>query len=124
MAKKLLVIEDEKDIVEILKAILEHEGYEVLCAYDGEEGIKSAIENKPDLVVTDIMMPKMDGFEVAEKLKEHPETSVIPIVMLTAKDQEVDRQRGLSLGIAAYIIKLFDLEELIATIKETIEHKK
>ncbi len=124
MAKKLLVIEDEKDIVEILKAILEHEGYEVLCAYDGEEGLKSAIENKPDLVVTDIMMPKMDGFEVAEKLKQHPDTTGIPIVMLTAKDQEVDRQRGLSLGIAAYIIKLFDLEELIATIKETIEHKK
>ena len=115
-----MVIDDEKDIVEILKAILEHEGYEVICAYDGEEGVQKTIESKPDLVVTDIMMPKLDGFGVVQKLKENFETFKTPIVVLTAKDQQIDRNKGLSLGVSAYIVKLFDLDELIITVKELL----
>ena len=121
MAKRILVIDDEKDIIEILQAILQHEGYDVITAYDGEEGLRKVAEQKPDLIVTDIMMPKIDGFAFTQKVKEDPDTCDIPVVMLTAKDQDVDKYKGLSLGVAAYIVKLFDLEELREVIKELLE---
>ncbi|MCX5749995.1 MAG: response regulator [Candidatus Saganbacteria bacterium] len=124
MSKKILVIDDENDVVEILKTILEHEKYEVISSYGGEDGLKKAIASKPDLIITDIMMPGMDGFEFVQKLKENMETFNIPVIMLTAKDQGVDREKGLALGVIAYIVKLFDLEELISTVKDAVEKKK
>ena len=122
MAKKILIIDDEKDMVDILNTILQHDGYEVVTAYDGEEGLQRVKESTPDLIITDIMMPRMDGFTFAQKIKEDPSTSGIPIIMLTAKDQAVDRYKGLSLGIAAYIVKLFDLDELRDTVKDVLEN--
>jgi len=123
MAKKILVIDDEKDVVDILKTILEHEKYEVAVACNGSEGLRKSVEVKPDLIITDIMMPEMDGFELMQKLKENLETFKTPVIMLTAKDQAVDREKGLSLGVVAYIVKLFDLEELTATVKEVLDKK-
>jgi len=120
MAKKILLIDDEKDIVDIEKAILENEGYQVVAAYDGEEGVSKAFSEKPDLIILDIMMPKLDGFGVAQKLKESKESFHVPIIMLTAKDMQVDREKGLALGVSAYIVKLFDLEELRRIVKELI----
>ncbi len=124
MAKKILVVDDEKDIVDIVKEILKHEGYEVDTACDGEEGLKKVSESKPDLVVADVMMPKMDGYEFVKKMKEDQSASSIPVVFLTAKDQTTDRYKGLSLGVAAYIVKLFDLDELRETVREILESKK
>ena len=124
MAKKILVVDDEKDIVDILKEILKHEGYDVETAFDGEEGLKKVVEIKPDLVVADVMMPKMDGYEFVRKMKEDPSVSSIPVIFLTAKDQTTDRYKGLSLGVVAYIVKLFDLDELRETVREVLETKK
>ncbi len=124
MAKKILVVDDEKDIVDIVKEILKHEGYEVETAFDGEEGLKKVSEVRPDLIVADVMMPRMDGYEFVQKLKEDPSVSSIPVVFLTAKDQTTDRYKGLSLGIAAYIVKLFDLDELRETVKDILAAKK
>jgi two-component system response regulator VicR len=124
MAKKILVVDDEKDIVDIVKEILKHEGYEVETAFDGEEGLKKVSEVRPDLIVADVMMPSMDGYEFVQKLKEDPSVSSIPVVFLTAKDQTTDRYKGLSLGIAAYIVKLFDLDELRETVKDILAAKK
>jgi len=123
MAKKILIIDDEKDVLDILKTILENEKYQVIEAMDGSEGLNKAIDTKPDLIITDIMMPVMDGFEMAQKLKENMGTFNTPVIMLTAKDQGVDREKGLSLGVAAYIVKLFDLEELVATVKEVLDKR-
>ncbi len=120
MSKKILIVDDEQDIVEILKAILEHEKFEVSVAHNGEEGLEQARSYRPDLIITDIMMPKMDGYQFAENLKKDGSTKDIPIIMLTAKDQPADRYKGLSLGIVAYIVKLFDLDELTATVKEVL----
>lgn len=124
MSKKILVVDDEKDIVEILQEILRHEGYDVITASDGNEGLKKASENKPDLIVADVMMPHMDGYELVKRLKEDPGTTNIPVVFLTAKDQATDRYKGLSLGVAAYIVKLFDLDELREVVREVLENKK
>ncbi len=124
MSKKLLVVDDEKDILEILKAILEHAGYNVITAEDGEDGVQKAKQEKPDLIVTDVMMPRLDGYGLVEKIKADPETSYIPIIMLTAKDQAVDRYKGLSLGVAAYIVKLFDLDELTDTVNDVLTNCK
>ena len=124
MAKKILVVDDEKDIVDIVREILKHEGYNVETAYDGEEGLVKVVDTKPDLVVADVMMPKMDGYEFVRRMKENPSISSIPVIFLTAKDQTTDRYKGLSLGVAAYIVKLFDLDELRETVKEVLESKK
>lgn len=124
MAKRILVVDDEKDIVDIVSEILKHEGYEVDTALDGEEGLKKVSEFNPDLVVADIMMPKMDGYEFVKKMKEDPSVSSIPVVFLTAKDQTTDRYKGLSLGVSAYIVKLFDLDELRETVRDILEPKK
>ena len=120
MAKKILIVDDEKDIREILKAILEHEGYVTLEANDGKQGYEKAVSEQPDLIILDIMMPVLDGFGAAEKLKTNKDTFGIPIIMLTAKDEPVDKEKALSLGIHTFIVKLFDLEELRHTIKEVL----
>ena len=120
MAKRILLVDDEKDIRDILRAILEHEGYSILEASDGSEGVEKASAEKPDLIILDIMMPVLDGFGAAEKLKTNKDTFGIPIIMLTAKDEPVDKERGLSLGVTSFIVKLFDLEELRTIVKEVL----
>ncbi len=114
MTRKILVVDDEDSIVKIIKYNLEKEGFDVLTACDGEEGYKLASEKKPDLILLDIMMPKMDGYEVCKKIREK---SSVPIIMLTARAEEVDKVVGLELGADDYVTKPFGNRELIARVK-------
>jgi len=120
MARKILVVDDEESIVKIIEYNLKKEGYEVLCACDGEEGYKIASEEKPDLILLDIMMPKMDGYEVCKKIREK---SSVPIIMLTARAEEVDKVVGLELGADDYVTKPFGNRELMARVKAHLRRK-
>lgn len=117
MDKLILVIEDEIAIVDILKFNLTKSGYRVIVAYDGEEGYNLAVTEKPDLILLDVMLPKMDGFEVCKKIREKQST---PIIMVTARDEEVDKIVGLELGADDYITKPYSVRELIARIKANL----
>lgn len=116
-AKKILVIEDEQSISDIIKFNLKKEGYEVETAYDGKDGLEKALSWEPSLILLDIMLPLMDGFEVCKKVREK---SSVPILMLTAKEEEVDKVLGLELGADDYITKPFGMRELIARIRANI----
>ena len=114
MAKKVLVVDDEKLIVKGIRFSLEQDGMEVTCAYDGEEALHLAQENKFDMILLDIMLPKMDGFEVCQAIREF---SNMPIVMLTAKGDDMDKILGLEYGADDYITKPFNILEVKARIK-------
>ena len=115
MAKKVLVVDDEPNIVDILKFNLQREGYEVLAAYDGPDGLRQAQTMDPDLILLDVMLPYMDGFEVCRTLRD--EGSSIPIIMITARESETDKVLGLELGADDYITKPFSVRELLARVK-------
>ncbi len=117
MDKKILVVEDEKAIADILDFNLRKEGYTVVCAYDGEDGLTHALADKPDLILLDVMLPKLDGFEVCKAVRK---TSNVPIIMLTAREEEVDKILGLELGADDYITKPFSMRELMARIKANV----
>lgn len=117
MKDVILVVEDEKPLSEILCYNLEKEGYEVIIAYDGEQAINMGIEQNPNLILLDIMLPKYDGFQVCRKIRE---VSNVPIIMLTAKDEEVDKILGLELGADDYITKPYKVRELIARVKANL----
>lgn len=114
MAKRVLVVDDEKLIVKGIRFSLEQDGMEVECAYDGEEALRMASEGEYDLVLLDIMLPKMDGFEVCQRVREF---SSVPIVMLTAKGDDMDKILGLEYGADDYITKPFNILEVKARIK-------
>ncbi len=114
MAKKVLVVDDEKLIVKGIRFSLEQDGMEVDCAYDGEEALKMATENTYDMILLDIMLPKMNGFEVCQQIREF---SDMPIVMLTAKGDDMDKILGLEYGADDYITKPFNILEVKARIK-------
>lgn len=122
MMKKILIIEDEKDMVTGLKFNLEARDYTVIVAYDGETGYQKALSEKPDLVILDIMLPKLNGYEVCKSLKK--EIPDLPIIMLTAKSQEAEIVTGLELGADDYITKPFSVLELLARIKTVIRRIK
>lgn len=115
--KKILVVEDEKAIADILVFNLQREGYDTLVAYDGAEGLRCAMEEAPDLILLDVMLPKMDGFEVLNHIREKHDT---PIIMLTAREEETDKVLGLELGADDYITKPFNILEVKARIKAII----
>ena len=117
MGQKILIVDDEKNIVDILRFNLEKEGYSIIEAYDGETGLELAMNENPDLVLLDLMLPKMDGFTVCRKIRE---SSGVPIIMLTAKEEEVDKVLGLELGADDYITKPFSQRELMARIKANL----
>lgn len=117
MNKKILVVEDEKAIADILEFNLKKEGYEVICAYDGEDGLGKALSELPDLILLDVMLPKLDGFEVCKGVRK---SSNVPIIMLTAREEEVDKVLGLELGADDYITKPFSMRELMARIKANV----
>ncbi len=121
MEKLILVVDDEAPIVEILKFNLQKSGYKVISAYDGEEGYYLAISEKPDLILLDVMLPKMEGFEVLRKVREKQST---PIIMLTARDEEVDKILGLELGADDYITKPFSVRELLARVKANLRRNQ
>ncbi len=114
MASRILVVDDERPIAEILRFNLAKEGYEVDVAYDGKEAVEKARHVNPDLVVLDIMLPSMDGFEVCREIRK---SSKVPILMLTAKDSEIDKVLGLELGADDYVTKPFSPREIIARVK-------
>lgn len=114
MAKRVLVVDDEKLIVKGIRFSLEQDGMEVECAYDGEEALKLATENQYDMILLDIMLPKMDGFEVCQQIRGF---SDVPIVMLTAKGDDMDKILGLDYGADDYITKPFNILEVKARIK-------
>ena len=114
MAKKVLVVDDEKLIVKGIRFSLEQDGMEVECAYDGEEALRLATENAYDMILLDLMLPKMDGFEVCQHIREF---SNVPIVMLTAKGDDMDKILGLEYGADDYITKPFNILEVKARIK-------
>jgi DNA-binding response OmpR family regulator len=120
--KKILIVEDEKDMVTGLKFNLEARDYAVIAAYDGEAGYQKALEEKPDLVILDLMLPKLNGYEVCKRLKK--EVPDIPVIMLTAKSQEAEIVTGLELGADDYITKPFSVLELLARIKAVLRRVK
>ena len=111
--KKILVVEDEKAISDILVFNLQREGYDTLAAYDGAEGLRCALEEAPDLILLDVMLPEMDGFEVCRRVRAEKDT---PIIMLTAREEETDKVMGLELGADDYITKPFSLAVLRARV--------
>ncbi|MDD2215013.1 MAG: response regulator [Eubacteriales bacterium] len=115
--KKILIIEDEKSIADIIKFNLVKEGFEIDMAYDGKTGLDKALSLKPDLILLDVMLPEMDGFQVCKRVRE---ISTVPILILTAKEEEVDKVLGLELGADDYITKPFSMRELVARIKANI----
>lgn len=115
--RKVLVVDDEKPISDIIKFNLVKEGFNVITAYDGEEAVAKVKQSQPDLVLLDVMLPKLDGFQVLRKIREHYAT---PVIMLTAKEEEVDKVLGLELGADDYITKPFGMRELIARVKANI----
>ena len=117
MVKKILVVDDEKPIVDLISFNLKKEGHEVIEANDREMGYNMALSEKPDLILLDVMLPKMDGFTVCRKLREKIST---PIIMITAKEEEVDKVLGLELGADDYMTKPFGIRELIARVKANL----
>ena len=115
--KRILVVDDEMSIVNILKVNLEKGGYDVLTAMDGEEGLITALTEDVDLVLLDVMLPKMDGFEVCKKIRQKSE---VPILMLTARSEEIDKILGLELGADDYVTKPFSVRELMARVKANL----
>jgi DNA-binding response OmpR family regulator len=115
---KILIVEDEPNMVAGLRDNFEFEGYEVLSAYDGSEGLEKALASSPDLVLLDVMMPKMSGLDVCKQLKAKRPS--IPIIMLTARGQEIDKVVGLELGADDYVTKPFSIRELVARVKAVL----
>jgi two-component system response regulator VicR len=122
MGKKLLIVEDEKSIMDILSFNLNREGYEIVEAEDGVEGYNKAVGELPDLILLDVMLPGMDGFEVCRRIRDGG--SSVPIIMLTAREEETDKVLGLELGADDYITKPFSMRELLARIKANIRRSE
>jgi diguanylate cyclase (GGDEF)-like protein len=122
--QRILVVDDDHDIVRFVAMNLGMEGYEVSVAHDGEEALEMIAAAKPDLVVLDLMMPKLDGVEVTRRLRADPMTSALPVIMLTAKGLTVDKVVGLTSGADDYIVKPFDNSELVARIQSTLRRNQ
>ena len=122
MSKRILIVEDEKNIVDILTFNLNREGYETLEAYDGAAGLQLALEQNPDLILLDLMLPKMNGFDVCRNLRK--ENRSTPVIMLTAREEETDKVLGLELGADDYITKPFSMRELLARVKANIRRNE
>lgn len=117
MPLKVLVCDDERHIVRLIQVNLERQGYNVVTAFDGKEGLEKIRSEKPNLVVLDVMMPYMDGFEVLKALRREPETENLPVIMLTAKAQDKDVFEGYHYGADMYLTKPFNPMELVTFVK-------
>ncbi|NQT28495.1 MAG: response regulator [Candidatus Omnitrophica bacterium] len=125
MAKeKILIVEDDPDIVEMIDYNLKKEGYRIISVLNGEDAIGIAEKENPDLIILDLMLPEMDGFQVCKHLRSEEKTSSVPIIMLTAKSQETDKVVGLELGADDYMTKPFSPRELVARIKAVLRRYK
>ena len=122
MGKRILIVEDEKNIVDILMFNLRRDGYDTMEAYDGEAGLQLALEQDPDLILLDLKLPKMNGFDVCRSIREAGRTT--PILMLTAREEETDKVLGLELGADDYITKPFSMRELMARVRANIRRRE
>lgn len=120
MSKRVLIVDDEPNIVTALEFLLEKRGYEVKVAANGEAAIAEVASFKPDLVLLDVMMPKVSGYEVCQRMRANPQWQGIKIVMLSAKGREVEVSKGMSLGADLYVTKPFSSAELVATIDRLV----
>ncbi len=124
MANKIMVVDDEPDVVDLVKLVLESDGFDVVTAYSGKEALDKIVQEMPDLVLLDIMMPQMDGWEVYSRIKAHPKTKDIPVAMLTAKSQSIDKMIGLHVvKVDDYITKPFGRSELLERVKRILKEK-
>ena len=118
--KRILIVDDEQELVKAVQIRLQQAGYETLVAHDGQEGLEKAKKEKPDLIILDLMLPKMDGYKVCGLLKIDSRFSKIPIIIFTAKAREEDKKMGQEVGANAYITKPFDPQALLSKIKELL----
>jgi DNA-binding response OmpR family regulator len=121
MAKRVLVVDDEPNIVMSLRFLMEREGFEVEVAPTGEAALEALQRAPADLVLLDVMMPKLDGFEVCQRIRTNPAWATTKIVMLTARGREIERDKGLALGADAYVTKPFSTRELVTRVKQMLE---
>lgn len=123
MTHDVLVVDDEPNIVLSLKFLISQQGYEVRTAGNGEEALRALEEKIPDLILLDIMMPKPDGYEVCQKIRATPEWKEIPVIMLTAKGRDVEKQKGFAMGADDYITKPFATQELVSKVRAMLKEK-
>jgi len=121
--KRILVVDDEIYIVHILEFTLTMEGYDVVTAADGDEALRKVEQDRPDLLVLDIMMPRMDGYEVCRRLREQEETSDLPVILLSAKGRPIDRETGMEVGANDYIVKPFSPRRLLEKIRDLLDRQ-
>lgn len=121
--QKILVVDDDEHILRSLSQYLELEDFNVVSASSGPEALKLFEQERPDLLVLDVMMPGMDGFQVLETLRKDPDTAQVPVLMLTARDQHNDILKGYQMGATSYLVKPFNLDELVDAIREVFTNK-
>jgi len=123
MSKTILIADDEPNIVISLEFLLEHDGYEVQVARDGQEALDAIARQAPDLVLLDVMLPRVSGFDVCQRIRQNPAWGHIRIMMLTAKGREVEMTKGMALGADAYVTKPFSTKDLLAQIRAQLERE-
>ncbi len=121
MAKRILVVDDERHIVRLVEVNLARAGYEVITAFDGIEALEKVEQEMPDMIVLDVMMPRMDGFEVLKNLQAEPKYKDIPVIMLTAKAQDADIFKGWQSGVSSYLTKPFNPKELLVFVQRIFQ---
>ena len=124
MSRNVLVVDDEPNIVLSIKFLMKQKGYEVRTASNGEEALQALNEKVPDLILLDVMMPKPDGYEVCQKIRATAKWKDIPVIMLTAKGREVEREKGFAMGADDYITKPFATQELVAKVQAILDGKR
>jgi two-component system alkaline phosphatase synthesis response regulator PhoP len=124
MDKKILVIEDDPATLRLIDYTLRHEGYQVLTASNGLEGMRKALNEKPALIILDVMLPGMDGFEICHRLRSEPATAPLPILMFSAKAQEIDKNTGLKVGADDYLSKPADPSEIVSRVRGLLAQNK
>lgn len=120
MTSKVLVVDDEPNILLSLEFLIKKAGFQVRTARDGEEALEALAAERPDLVLLDVMMPRKDGYEVCQTIRQNPDWQDIKIIMLTAKGREVEKEKGLALGADDYITKPFSTQEVVAKVREVL----
>lgn len=124
MSRSVLVVDDEPNIVLSITFLMKQQGYEVRTASNGEEALQALHEKTPDLILLDVMMPKPDGYEVCQQIRATEKWKGIPVIMLTAKGREVEREKGFAMGADDYIIKPFATQELVAKVQAILQEKE
>lgn len=120
MSQEILIVDDETNIVLSLEFLMKQAGYRVRTAEDGEQALQALEEQLPDLVLLDVMMPRKDGFEVCQQIRQNPDWADLPVIMLTAKGRDVEREKGLAMGADDYITKPFSTQEVVETVQSIL----